>query len=54
VLIDAYPYSIDAGGPLIVPTDVLATTYSADFLEELDRLGIPHRSRADFAATNLR
>jgi hypothetical protein len=54
VLIDAFPFTVGARGPLSVPTDVLSTTYSTEFLDELDRLGIPHRSAADFATTYLR
>jgi hypothetical protein len=54
VLIDAYPFTVGARGPLSVPTDVLATTYSTEFLDELDRLGIRHRTAADFATTYLR
>lgn len=54
LLLAVHPYTQGAGGPLVVPRDVLAATYSPDLLGELGRLGIRHRTAADFASTYLR
>ncbi|MES3012494.1 MAG: hypothetical protein V4750_02045 [Pseudomonadota bacterium] len=54
ILAAAYPYSVAAGGTQVVPLDVLAAVYSPALLDELDRLGISHRTAADWSATYLR
>ncbi len=56
VLAAAYPYSSAAsdGNAIRVPVDVLRAIYSADFLQELDALGITHKTAADFSQTYLR
>ena len=56
ILAAAYPYSTAAapGNAIKVPLDVLREIYSADFLQELDALGITHKTAADFGLTYLR
>lgn len=56
ILVAAYPYSTaaSAGNAARIPVDVLRAVYSADFLQELDLLGIAHKSPADWAASYLR
>ncbi|MGV8805408.1 MAG: hypothetical protein ACWA6Y_10655 [Polaromonas sp.] len=56
VLAAAYPYSTaaKASNPARVPLDVINAVYSAEFLQELDRLGITHKNSADWAATYLK
>jgi hypothetical protein len=54
LLVSSYPYSVKAGGKSLVPTDVIAQIYSATYLQELDLLGITHKSAADFSATYLK
>lgn len=54
ILLATYPYSTSAGGPQVVPTDVIAQIYSEPFLAELDALGIAHKRAVDWSATYLR
>lgn len=55
LLTSLYPYSEKAGGNrLVIPTEVIAQIYSAAFLQELDILGITHKSAADFSGTYLK
>ena len=56
ILAAAYPYSsaASAGNAIRVPVDVLKAVYSADFLQELDALGISHKTAADFGLTYLK
>ena len=56
ILAAAYPYSsaASAGNAIRVPVDVLNAVYSADFLQELDALGITHKTAADFGLTYLK
>jgi len=56
VLAAAYPYSTAAaaGNPARIPLDVIKAVYSADFLQELDLLGIAYKTPADWASTYLR
>lgn len=56
ILAVAYPYTTAAasGNAIKVPVDVLRVVYSADFLQELDGLGIMHKTAADFNATYFR
>lgn len=49
-----YPHSVTAGGTQVVPVDVMAAIYSAEFLSELDLLGITHKTAADWSTTYLR
>lgn len=56
ILAAAYPYSTSASAAnaIRVPVDVLRAVYSADFLQELDALGITHKTAADFGLTYLK
>ena len=56
ILAAAYPYSTAAasGNPIKVPLDVLSAVYSPNFLQELDALGITHKTAADYASTYLK
>ena len=56
VLAAAYPYSTaaSAGNQAIVPLNVMRVIYSADFLQELDRLGITHKNPVDWTASYLK
>lgn len=55
ILVAAYPVTTAAGsgGGQIVPVDALQAIYSAEFLAELDVLGITHKTAADFSSTYL-
>jgi hypothetical protein len=53
MLVAMYPYSTAAGGTQIIPVDALAVIYSPAFISELDRLGIAHRTAADWKASYL-
>ena len=56
VLAAAYPFSTaaSANNAARIPVDVLSAVYSADFLLELDTLGIVHKTPADWALTYLK
>ena len=56
ILAAAYPYSTaaSAGNPATIPLDVIKTIYSANFLQELDMLGISHKNPADWTSTYLK
>ena len=54
ILAAAYPFSNTGGGNQVVPLDVVAQIYSPGFLSELDRLGIAHKTAADWSTTYLR
>jgi hypothetical protein len=56
VLAAAYPFSTaaSANNAARIPVDVLMAVYSADFLLELDTLGIVHKAPADWASTYLK
>jgi len=51
-----YPYSTAAAAnnPAQISQEVISAIYSADFLDELDKLGISHKTRADWASTYLK
>ena len=56
ILIAVYPYSTAAaaGNPVRIPLDVIRAVYSAEFLQELDMLGISHKTPAEWAPTYLK
>lgn len=56
ILAAVYPYSTAAAesNPARIPLDVIRAVYSADFLQELDMLGISHKTPADWASTYLK
>ena len=54
ILMLYYPYSIAGGGNMVVPTDVIQAIYSKTFIDELDLLGITHKSAIDWSATYLK
>lgn len=56
VLASAYPYSTaaSAGNGVRVSNEVIKAIYSADFLQELDLLGIAHKAPQDWAGTYLK
>ena len=53
-LVALYPYTSLAGtGGMVVSREALAAAYSLAFIGELDRLGITHKSAADWSGTYL-
>lgn len=53
-LVALYPHTALAGtGGMVVSKETLAAAYSSSFIGELDRLGVTHKSAADWAGTYL-